>query len=92
MCGMTFPSLCLTPECYVGLKEQSIFGCFLEFVFQFSVVQVLVGLHKQFLNNFVFITWACDAKGKVFYGQEPLTQWRIYYNCTTECGINYQLK
>ena len=31
------------------------------FVFQFSVVQVLVGLRKQFINNFVFPTWACAA-------------------------------
>ena len=27
--------------------------------FQFSVAQVLVGLRKQFINNFVFPTWAC---------------------------------
>ena len=36
-------------------------GCFPEFVFQFSVVQVFVGLRKQFINNFVFPTWACAA-------------------------------
>ena len=29
--------------------------------FQFSVVQVLVGLRKQFINNFVFPTWVCSA-------------------------------
>ena len=29
--------------------------------FQSSVVQVLVGLWKQFINNFVFPTWACAA-------------------------------
>ena len=34
--------------------EQSIVGCFLEFVFLLSVVQVLVGLRKEFINNFVF--------------------------------------
>ena len=50
-----WPSLhCLTPECQIGLREQSIVGCFLQFVFQFSVAQVLVGLRKQFTNNFVF--------------------------------------
>ena len=37
-----------------GLREQSILGCFPEFVFQFSVVKVLVGLRKQFRNIFVF--------------------------------------
>ena len=45
----------------MGLREQSIVGCFSEFVFQFSVAQVLVGLRKQFINNFVFRTWACAA-------------------------------
>ena len=44
-----------------GLREQSIVGCFPEFVFMFSVVQVLLGLLKQFINNFVFRTWACAA-------------------------------
>ena len=32
----------------MGLREQSIVGCFNEFVFLFSMVQVLVGSHKQF--------------------------------------------
>ena len=36
------------------LMERSIVGCFPEFIFQFSVVQVLVGLPKQFIKNFVF--------------------------------------
>ena len=44
----------------MGLREESIASCFLECVFQFSVVQVLVGL-KQFINNFVFDTSACAA-------------------------------
>ena len=39
----------------MGLREQSIVGCLSVFVFQFSVVQVLVGLRKQFINNFVFL-------------------------------------
>ena len=30
-------------------------------VFSFSVAQVLVRLRKQFINNFVFPTWACAA-------------------------------
>ena len=43
------------------LREQAIAGCFPEFVFQFSVAQVLVGLQKQFINNFVFPIWTCAA-------------------------------
>ena len=31
--------------------------CFLKF----SVAQVLVGLRKQFINHFVFPTWACAS-------------------------------
>ena len=38
----------------MSLREQSVVGCFSEFVFSFSVAQVLVGLRKQFINNFVF--------------------------------------
>ena len=45
----------------MGLMEQSIIDYFPEFVFEFSVAQVLVGLRKQFRNNFVFPTWACAA-------------------------------
>ena len=30
-------------------------------VYHFSMAQVLVGLRKQFINNFVFSTWACAA-------------------------------
>ena len=45
----------------MGLREQSIVGCFPVFVFQCSVVLVLVGLRKKFIDNFVFPTWACDA-------------------------------
>ena len=41
----------------MGSREQSIVGCFAELFFQFSVVQVLVGLRKKFINNFVFPTW-----------------------------------
>ena len=45
----------------MGLREQSIVSCFPEFVFLFSVVQVRVGLRKQFMNDYVFPTWACAA-------------------------------
>ena len=45
----------------MGLREQSIVGCFLELIFQFSVAQVLVGLQKQFINRFIFPTWAYAA-------------------------------
>ena len=38
----------------MGLREQSIVGCFPEFVFQFAEEQVFVGLRKQLINNFVF--------------------------------------
>ena len=30
-------------------------------VFLFSIVQVLVGCRKQFMNSFVYPTWACAA-------------------------------
>ena len=33
----------------------------LSLLFSFSVAQVLVGLRKQFINNFVFPTWAGPA-------------------------------
>ena len=45
----------------MGSRVQSTVGCFPELCFQFSVVLVLVGLRKQFINNFVFPTWACAA-------------------------------
>ena len=56
-CGMTFPTLHLIRERWMGSRVQSTVGCFPELCFlQFSVVQVLVGLRKQFINNFVFPT------------------------------------
>ena len=45
----------------MGLREQLIVGCFPEFVFLFSVVQVLVGLCKQFIDYFIFPTCAGAA-------------------------------
>ena len=42
-------------------REQPIVCCLPEFVFLFSVVQMLVGLRKQFIKSFVFPTLACAA-------------------------------
>ena len=54
-CGMTFPTVCLTPEPWMGSKVQSTVGCFPELCFlQFPASLVLVGLRKQFINNFFF--------------------------------------
>ena len=61
-CGMTFPTLCLTPERQMGSRVPATVCCFPELCFlQFSDEQVLVGLRKQFINNFVFPSWACAA-------------------------------
>ena len=38
----------------MGLREQSIVDCFSEFVFQFYVEQVLVGLRKEIFKEFCF--------------------------------------
>ena len=44
------------------LRVQSIVSCFPELCFlQLSVAQVVVGLRKQFINNFIFPTWARAA-------------------------------
>ena len=51
----------------MGLREQSSAACFPEFIFQFSVVQVLVGLRNKFINNFVFPSWACAAGFVLFF-------------------------
>ena len=49
-------------EPWMGWRVQSTGGCFPELCcLQFFVAQVLVGLRKQLLNNFVFPTWACAA-------------------------------
>ena len=47
----------------MGSRVQSTVGCFLpELCFlQFSVAQVLVGLRKQFINNFIYPTCASAA-------------------------------
>ena len=56
-CGMTFPTLCLTPKRWMGSRVQSTVSCFPQLCFlEFSVAQVLMGLRKQFINNFVFPT------------------------------------
>ena len=58
---MTLSTLCLTPESWMDLRAQSTVGCFPDVVpfFQFSVAQMLVRWRKEFINNFVFPTWAC---------------------------------
>ena len=56
-CGMTFPTLCLTPGRRMGSRVQLTVGCFLELCFlPFSLAQVLV---KQFINNLILPTLAC---------------------------------
>ena len=60
VCGMTFPTLFDTRK-LDGFKGAVNRGCFPEFVFQFYEAQVVVGLRTQFINNFVFPTWACAA-------------------------------
>ena len=42
------------------------------FSFQFAVSQVLVGLGKHFIYNFVFYTWACAA---VLYNNNKTVSW-----------------
>ena len=50
-----FPALCFTLDRWMGSRVQSTFGCTPELCFlQFSVAQLLVGLRKQYMNNFVF--------------------------------------
>ena len=60
--GMTFSTLYLIPESWIGSRVQWTVGCFPEFYFlQFSVVLLLVGFQKHFINNFTFPTWGCAA-------------------------------
>ena len=59
-CGMTFPTLCLTSERWMGSNWYIQHGCFPELCFlQFSVVQVRVGLRKQFIINIIFLLCLC---------------------------------
>ena len=59
---MTFNALCLILECWMCSRRQSTVGSFPDLCFlQFSMAQVLVGLRKQLINYFVFLTWACAA-------------------------------
>ena len=61
-CGMTFHTLSLTPERWIGSRVQSTVGCFPALcVLQFSWAQVLMRLRKLFINDFVFPTWVCSA-------------------------------
>ena len=59
--GMTYPTLYFDTGTLDGFKGAVNLCCYPEFVFPFSVVQVLLGLCKQFITNFVFPTWACAA-------------------------------
>ena len=62
VCGMTIPTLCLTPKRRMVLRVQSTVCCFHMLCFyQFSVALVLVGLRKIFFSNFAFPTWVCAA-------------------------------
>ena len=46
----------------MGSRVQLTVGCLPELYFlQFSMAQLIVGLQKKFLNNFVFPTCACAA-------------------------------
>ena len=58
-CEMGFATLCLTPESWICSWVQLTVGCFPELCF--PVVPVFARLRKQFINNFVFPTWACAA-------------------------------
>ena len=59
---MTFLTLCLIPEHWMGSRVQWTVDCFPQLYFlQFFLAQVLVGLRKKLINNFVFPTWACAA-------------------------------
>ena len=61
-CGMTFLTLCLASERWMGSRVQSAVSCFPKLrVLRFSVAQVLMGLRKKFINNFVFPARACAA-------------------------------
>ena len=78
----------------MGLREQSIVGCFPEFVFQLSVAHVLVGLRKQFmffplgpvlLVLIIIITiWHQLTRYRVLYG---LTIWHRLTGQTGLYGI-----
>ena len=59
VCGMNFPTLCLTPDRWMSLRVQSIVGCLPELRFYsiFSVAQVPVGLRNQFMNKILFFTF-----------------------------------
>ena len=61
MCGMTLPTLFFTPELSMGLREQSIVGCFLEFVFQFfrgaGACGVASAIYKHIFPYFGLSCW-----------------------------------
>ena len=62
-CGMSFPTMCLIQERWMGSRVQSTIGCFPDLCFLlFSVAQVLVLLRNKFINNLFFPTWACATR------------------------------
>ena len=60
-CGMTFPTLFDTVmlDGFMGAVNRWLLQCVC--FLQFSVAQVVVELRKQFINYFVFPTWAWNA-------------------------------
>ena len=80
-----FPTLCLTPERWMGSRVQSTVGCYHELCFlQFSMAQVLVGLRNQFMDNFVFHTWACAAG---FYNNNNNNNKALIAACPARCDV-----
>ena len=56
-CGLTFPTLCLIPEPWMGSWVQSTTGCFPELFFlQFFMAQVLVGWRTKIYEQLCFLT------------------------------------
>ena len=62
---MTFPidALCLTPERWMGLREQSKVGCFHELCcFQFFLARVRAcGVANAIYKQVIFPTWVCTG-------------------------------
>ena len=54
VCGITFPTLCLTPSRWMGLRKQSIVGCFPELCFPVFRGAGASGAANEIYNKFVF--------------------------------------
>ena len=70
--GMIFPTLSLTPERCLGLREQSNVGCFPEFVLQFSVVQVFANARHWWPELWLAPLQVARATFSVAPGLAPL--------------------